>query len=239
MTTKKKKIGPDYICSPEKRGLDLFVTSTLAMVMGPLAVAACAGLKLELDRGPAVFIQERFGSVDPDRLDELDLVRCLSDTELMRVPKIRTMHGPVMNTASETGWNTDRAGRFGRLVRQSHVDETLQLWSVLCGDMSVVGPRPLATGEVEGIISNPVIPESLKLEWLWARTVGRPGLMSPVSKNQHDAGYELDTEEMLEADVKYVKEATFGGDLRIICDTMGAVTEDIAGKAALIASNLR
>ncbi|MFF8031006.1 MULTISPECIES: sugar transferase [unclassified Streptomyces] len=110
-----------------KRMLDVLVSGTLLLLAGPLLVA-CA-LTLRVTDGPGVvFRQERIGR----------------GGEPFTLLKFRT-HRPADEHESATRWsvaNEHEMRRFCRLLRRTSLDELLQLWNVLRGDMSLVGPRP-------------------------------------------------------------------------------------------------
>ena len=212
----RTKHGKDYNESPEKRWFDRVVAVPLLVCMGSAALVAAAAMHKELGDGPTLFVQERYGS-------DLD--------NLVKVPKLRTLRGAVRNTASANGYNHSSAGPVGKLVRKAHVDEAPQLLQVLRGKMAIVGPRPLATGEVyNDILANPDIPEGLKQQWIEARKTARPGIMAPYSKEQHEPGYELDTIHMMEQDVVYAERASLKKDAKVVAATLGMVATDLVQK---------
>ena len=213
----RTKHGKAYNKSAEKRWFDRVVAAPLLIGMGSAALVAAVAMHKELGDGPTLFIQERYGS-------DLD--------DLVKVPKLRTLRGAVRNTASANGYNHSSAGPVGKLVRKAHVDEAPQLLQVLRGKMAIVGPRPLATGEVyNDILANPDIPEGLKQQWIDARKTARPGIMAPYSKDQHGLGYELDTIHMMEQDIMYAKEkASLKFDSMVVAATLGTVATDLTQK---------
>lgn len=110
-----------------KRLLDILVSGTLLLLVSPLLLV-CA-VTLRLSDGPGVvFRQERIGR----------------DGRPFTLLKFRT-HRPVDEHESATRWsvaNEHEMRRFCRMLRRTSLDELLQLWNVLRGDMSLVGPRP-------------------------------------------------------------------------------------------------
>ncbi|MFI5819272.1 exopolysaccharide biosynthesis polyprenyl glycosylphosphotransferase [Streptomyces rishiriensis] len=110
-----------------KRLLDVAVSGTLLLLVSPLLLL-CATV-LRLTDGPGVvFRQERIGK----------------DGRPFTLLKFRT-HRPVDEHEAATRWSVAgerQMSRFCRFLRQTSLDELLQLWNVLCGDMSLVGPRP-------------------------------------------------------------------------------------------------
>ncbi len=215
----RTKHGKAYNKSAEKRWFDRVVAAPLLIGMGSAALVAAAAMHKELGDGPTLFVQERYGS-------DLD--------DLVKVPKLRTLRGAVRNTASANGYNHSSAGPIGKLVRKAHVDEAPQLLQVLRGKMAIVGPRPLATGEVyNDILANPDIPEGLKQQWIDARKTARPGIMAPYSKDQHGPGYELDITHIIyimEQDVLYADTASLKKDAKVVAATLGMVATDLVQK---------
>ncbi|MGW0813923.1 exopolysaccharide biosynthesis polyprenyl glycosylphosphotransferase [Streptomyces viridiviolaceus] len=110
-----------------KRMLDILVSGTLLLLAGPLLLACAAALRLS-DGPGVVFRQERIGR----------------DGKPFTLLKFRT-HRPVDEHESATRWSVadeNEMRRFCRMLRRTSLDELLQLWNVLRGDMSLVGPRP-------------------------------------------------------------------------------------------------
>jgi lipopolysaccharide/colanic/teichoic acid biosynthesis glycosyltransferase len=133
---------------------DVAAAGTGLVVLAPLLVTAAALVKLD-SRGPVLFCQWRVGrGMRPFRIYKLRTMRADGDG---RGPEI-------------TGANDTRITRVGRLLRRTKLDELPQLFNVVKGDMSVVGPRP----EVQRYVS--IFPEEFKeiLQW-------RPGITDPAS----------------------------------------------------------
>ncbi|WP_327695029.1 exopolysaccharide biosynthesis polyprenyl glycosylphosphotransferase [Streptomyces sp. NBC_00459] len=118
---------PDRPGSLGKRLLDVLVSGTLLLLASPLLLLCAVVLRLTGGRG-VVFKQERIGM----------------DGRPFTLLKFRT-HRPVDEMESATRWSVadeQRMNWFCRLLRRTSLDELLQLWNVLWGDMSLVGPRP-------------------------------------------------------------------------------------------------
>jgi len=176
-----------------KRILDLFILLPAAVVLLPVFVAVGVLVKLS-SKGPIVFKQQRAGK----------------DGKPFVFYKFRTMKtdaepfGPSPKSA-----NDPRLTAVGRFLREYSLDELPQLFNVLKGDMSIVGPRPLYISQVA--------------EWnerQRKRLFVRPGLtgLAQVSGRGH-----LTKEEKLELDVQYVEKANLLLDLKIILKTAGLV----------------
>ena len=115
-----------------KRAFDVTLAGTALVAASPLALIIALLIKLE-DRGPIWFPQERVGRGGLT-------FRALKFRSM--VPDAERLTGPVQATA-----NDPRVTRVGRLLRATAMDELPQLWNIVRGDMSFVGPRPLRPGE--------------------------------------------------------------------------------------------
>jgi len=168
-----------------KRALDLVLASAALVLLSP--VLALAGLAvLVLMGAPALFRQERVGK----------------DGEPFEIVKLRTM-------LQGDGSDEDRLTAVGRFLRSSSIDELPQLWSVIRGEMSLVGPRPL-------------LPEYVPLysDRQARRHEVRPGItgLAQVS-GRNDLGWP----ERLELDVEYVETQSLRLDLAILGRTVQKV----------------
>ncbi|MEO9174462.1 MAG: sugar transferase [Gaiellales bacterium] len=174
-----------------KRTLDL-VGAGLGLTLGAPALAASAiAIKLD-DNGPVLFRQERVGR----------------DGQIFEVLKLRTMivdaHTQGAGFAVDKG--DSRITRIGTFLRRTSLDEIPQLWNVLRGEMSLVGPRPTLSYQVEQYTDEQrrrlTVPPGLTG---WAQVNGRASLSWP---------------ERIELDVWYVEHRSFALDLRILARTV-------------------
>jgi lipopolysaccharide/colanic/teichoic acid biosynthesis glycosyltransferase len=120
-----------------KRLIDLFLTSLLAALATPLVAAVACAIWLERD-GPVLFRQQRVG--EGGRLFTMYKFRTMvPEAEQQQWEVGRRNEAGIMlyKTADDP-----RVTRLGRLLRRTSLDELPQLWNVLRGDMSLVGPRP-------------------------------------------------------------------------------------------------
>ena len=174
-----------------KRLLDLALAVPLAVLAGPPLLLA-AGLLAGPQRGRVLFRQVRPGW--RGRPFTLYKLRTMTDA--------RDAHGQLLPDAA-------RLSRLGRWVRATSLDELPQLWNVLRGDLSLVGPRPL-------------LPQYLPLysPRQARRHDVRPGLTGWAQVNGRNA---LSWEEKFRYDVWYAENLTLGLDLRILWRTAGRV----------------
>jgi exopolysaccharide biosynthesis polyprenyl glycosylphosphotransferase len=109
----------------EKRAFDLAGASLLLLLTAPLLAIAALAVRMS-SPGPILFRQKRVGL----------------NGQLFEIVKFRTMY---VNDDSDTAWfagEDDRVTRVGRVLRMTSIDELPQLFNVLRGEMSIVGPRP-------------------------------------------------------------------------------------------------
>jgi lipopolysaccharide/colanic/teichoic acid biosynthesis glycosyltransferase len=117
-----------------KRTLDVALSGVGLLLSAPLWLALAASIKLE-DGGPVFYSQERVG--EGGRVFQAWKFRSM-------VPDAERHVGAVQATAHDP-----RVTRVGRLMRGTALDELPQLWNIVVGDMSFVGPRALRPGEIE------------------------------------------------------------------------------------------
>lgn len=137
------------------------------------------------------------------------------DEKLFKLLKFRTMTDEK-DTNGNLLSDEERLTKFGRKLRTTSLDELPELINIFKGDMSIVGPRPLLIRYL------PFYKEDEKL-----RHSVRPGLTGLAQINGRN---NVDWDERLSYDIKYVKHITFGEDVRIIFQTIGKVVKrsDIA-----------
>jgi exopolysaccharide biosynthesis polyprenyl glycosylphosphotransferase len=193
-----------------KRLLDVAVSIAALIVAVPILAIAAAAIKLE-DRGPILFRQNRVGRRN----------------QLFSIYKLRTMKvdradGDGRRSASK---DDDRVTRVGRWLRRTSIDELPQLFNVLRGDMSLVGPRPHATGSLAGE----------KLFWevdqrYWQRHSLRPGLtgLAQIRGFRGATDHEDDLSSRLQSDLEYINGWTILRDVRILLATAMVLFHDRA-----------
>ena len=148
-------------------------------------------------KGPAFYKQERIGK----------------NGKPFYIYKFRSMQMDAEKLGPQLSKNNDpRITKWGKVIRQTRLDELPQFWNVLKGDMSVVGPRPERQHFIEKMIQTK--PDYKKLLYI------RPGI---TSIGQVDFGYAENVEEMcdrVQHDMKYLDNINLNGDLNIIIKTV-------------------
>lgn len=180
-----------------KRVFDIAVSGAGLLVFAPVAAIIALAIKIE-DGGPVFFLQERVGR----------------DCRVFPAFKFRSMivdaeraTGPVQATH-----NDPRVTRVGRILRATAFDELPQLWNILRGDMSIVGPRPLRPGEADTTADGRLLPLSA-IAGYEARHRVRPGLTGIA---QVHAPRDLPRTGKFRYDLLYLRRATLCLDLKLI-----------------------
>ncbi len=186
-----------------KRLLDVSASAAGLVILAPLLVAVAVVVRID-SRGPVLFRQTRVGRHGTP----------------FRVLKFRTMvtnadelTAELMAQSKDPNWlhldDDPRITRVGAFLRRTSIDELPQLWNVLRGDMSLVGPRPLSvrdSGRVDG----------------WGRhrvdlTPGITGLWQVLGRTS------IPFEDMVKLDYLYVSNWSLWGDIKLLLQTLPAV----------------
>ena len=190
-----------------KRGFDVAVSSLGLLVLAPAMLAIAAWIRLD-SAGPVLFRQDRVGR----------------HGRVFRIHKFRTMRadaaGPLLTVGDDR-----RVTRAGVWLRRTKLDELPQLWNVLRGDMSLVGPRP-------------EVPHYVALYTAAQRAVllVRPGLTDPASlawadeaatlatfSDPHRAYADVVMPQKLELSLTYLERRTVWSDLAVVMRTVAHV----------------
>lgn len=127
-----------------KRVIDVAGAVFATIVLSPLFLLCALAVKLT-SRGPVLFVQTRCGlGGAPFKFYKFRTMVEDAEDQKAALEHLNEMHGPVFKIRRDP-----RTTRVGALLRKLSLDELPQLWNVLCGDMSLVGPRPPTPDEVE------------------------------------------------------------------------------------------
>ena len=192
------------------RVVDIVGASVGLLVTAPVLVVTAAAIRVS-SRGPVVFKHERLGRNyepfnclkfrtmhrDSERIiEELRLIRPDIDAEFANSFKLR---------------DDPRISRLGRFLRKTSIDELPQLFNVLRGEMSLVGPRPIVADE--GAMYGPQLPHVLSV---------RPGMTGAW---QVGGRSKVDYPERVDIDVDYVNRKSVAADLAILLKTPAALLD--------------
>jgi lipopolysaccharide/colanic/teichoic acid biosynthesis glycosyltransferase len=188
---------------PGKRLFDILASGAMLLLLLPVLVVVAIAVKLS-DRGPAFYAQERVGR--DGRLFKMWKFRSMVVGADQMVDEHREAN--VNNGLLFKLENDPRITRIGNWLRRLSIDELPQLFNVLTGDMSFVGPRPL-----------PVAPEKFD-DVAAKRHSVRPGITGPW---QVHGGHALSYEDMVSLDLAYITGWSFRRDLWLLALTVPAL----------------
>jgi len=177
-----------------KRALDVLISAPLTILTAPLVALLAVAVRIE-SRGDAIYRQVRVGQ----------------DGRLFEIYKLRTMVSGAEFTGAglAIASGDSRITRLGTPLRRYSLDELPNLWNVLRGEMSIVGPRPTLKGQVDQYTPRQRGRLAVKPGITgWAQINGRASLPWP---------------ERIELDLWYVEHRSLALDLRILARTLGQV----------------
>lgn len=196
----------DLVYCALRRGQDVLLSLLALAVLWPFMLLTAAAIVLDSPGAGPIFAQTRVGrdgkpftfykfrSMCPDAEEKLEALLTRNE-----------MEGPVFKMKEDP-----RITRVGKFLRRTSIDELPQLWNVLRGEMSIVGPRPGIPREVEQYD-----------DYARQRLLVTPGLTCFWQIQPHRN--ELSFEQWVELDVKYIAQRSFLTDWKIIFATFGAV----------------
>lgn len=198
------EIGPSPITGlgrMAKDTLDFVFALVLIIFCAPLLIVVAVLIKLDSD-GPILFTQDRFGE----------------GGRLFRIYKFRTLHvrDQDLSGARQVGKSDPRVTKIGGFLRASCIDELPQLFNVLLGDLSLVGPRPHPVGmRTEDRLGIEITPNYMQ------RYRVKPG-MTGLAQIRGHRGPLSRTEQLLarvESDIEYIEHWSLALDLKILMMT--------------------
>ncbi len=189
-----------------KRAFDVFCSGLLFVLAAPLMLVAALAIALE-SRGPVLYRQERVGL----------------DGRSFKVIKFRSMRTDAEKDGKPR-WavtNDDRVTRVGHIIRRLRIDELPQLFNVIKGEMSLVGPRPERPFFVDQLMQ--------EIPFFAVRHSVKPGVTGWAQVRYKYGATVEDALEKLQYDLYYVKNHTLFLDLVVLFETVGVV---LTGKGA-------
>ncbi len=177
-----------------KRIFDVFVSLFLLVLFAPIFLIISVLIKVD-SQGPVLFKQVRIGK----------------NGKNFNIYKFRSMKGGAESTGPHfTSKNDVRITSIGKIIRKSSLDEIPQLYNVLVGDMSLVGPRPNVPLQRE---------EYTEREWCKRNSV-RPGITGLAQATLRSSATK---QQRTNLDLEYVENASFFYDMNILCLTVKQV----------------
>ena len=187
-----------------KRIMDIAVATVMLILASPVMLITAIAIKLTSD-GPIFFQQERSGR-QGRRFMMYKFRSMVVDAEKRKkeLAHLNEMSGPVFKITRDP-----RVTRIGQLIRKTSIDELPQLFNILRGDMSLVGPRPPLPSEVDQY-----------QPWQRRRLSVKPGL---TGLWQVSGRNNVDFEEWMAMDLRYIDDWSLWLDMKIILQTVPAV----------------
>jgi exopolysaccharide biosynthesis polyprenyl glycosylphosphotransferase len=188
-----------------KRALDFLVAFVLLALLFPLLALISFLIKVTSD-GPVLFLQERIG-FNKRRFLIYKFRTMIPGAEGMvsQLEGLNEMAGPVFKIK-----NDPRITPLGQLLRRTSIDELPQLWNVLKGDMSLVGPRPLPVRDYQGFNE----------DWQRRRFSTRPGITCLWQISGRNS---ISFDQWMKLDLQYLDEWSLWLDIKILARTIPAV----------------
>lgn len=183
-----------------KRITDILCSSFGLLVLSPIFLIVGVLIKLE-SKGSVIFSQERIGK-DGITFKMYKFRSMVANAEELKgkLCHKNEMSGPMFKIKDDP-----RVTKIGKFIRKTSIDELPQLFNVLKGDMSLVGPRPSLPKEVEKFDN-----------WMMTRLEVKPGL---TCYWQVSGRNDIDFEDWMKLDIKYVRERNTLVDIKLIFKT--------------------
>jgi lipopolysaccharide/colanic/teichoic acid biosynthesis glycosyltransferase len=189
---------------PWKRMIDIAGASLGLLLLMPLFVMVAAAIKFT-SPGPVLFRQRRAGLAGkPFMMLKFRSMVVDADARKSQLRGLNEQDGPAFKIKADP-----RVTPTGRFLRCTSIDELPQLWNVLRGDMSLVGPRPLPCDESDGCRG-----------WLRQRLDVTPGLTCIWQVTGRSA---VSFADWVRMDVQYIRSRSLGGDVKLLLRTLPAI----------------
>ena len=188
-----------------KRTLDVALSFSLLCLLAPVLIIVATLIKLT-SPGPILFTQDRMG-LYKRRFKIYKFRTMVTDAEqkMKQIEHLNEVSGPVFKIK-----NDPRITPIGKFLRKTSIDELPQLFNVLAGDMSLVGPRPLPVRDYEGFTQ----------DWTRRRLSVKPGI---TCLWQITGRSTIQFEKWMQLDLQYIDEWSLWLDFRILFQTIPAV----------------
>lgn len=188
------------IYNSTKRLMDILLSLLGLIIVSPIMLIVAILIKLE-SSGPVIFSQKRVG-LNGKEFNMLKFRSMVKNAEELKekLQKQNEMSGPMFKMKEDP-----RVTKVGRFIRKTSIDELPQLINILKGEMSLVGPRPSLPKEVANFEP-----------WMLERLNVKPGL---TCYWQVSGRNNIDFEDWMKLDIKYVKDRTLWLDIKLIFKT--------------------
>lgn len=187
-----------------KRLFDVVFSGIALICLSPVFLLTAIAIWLE-DGGPAIFTQQRAGKdMQAFKMYKFRSMYVNADEKMAELLKDNEQAGPAFKIK-----NDPRITKVGRFIRKVSIDELPQLINIIKGDMSIVGPRPILTFQMEECN-----------DYERQRVIVKPGL---TCYWQIGGRANIKWKEWVELDLDYIEDMSFWTDLKVIMKTIPAV----------------
>lgn len=187
-----------------KRLFDIVFSGIALICLSPVFLLTAIAIRLE-DGGPAIFTQQRAGKdMQAFKMYKFRSMYVNADEKMAELLKDNEQAGPAFKIK-----NDPRITKVGRFIRKVSIDELPQLINIIKGDMSIVGPRPILTFQMEECN-----------DYERQRVIVKPGL---TCYWQIGGRANIKWKEWVELDLDYIEDMSFWTDLKMIVKTIPAV----------------
>lgn len=188
-----------------KRVIDVIGSIVGLVLLSPVFIIVAILMKIEEPKGPIFYSQTRIGKNEGKfKMYKIRSMCVDADKKLIELLKYNEVEGAMFKMKDDP-----RITKVGKIIRKKSIDELPQLWNVIKGDMSLVGPRPPLPREVE-------IYTNHDKQRLLVKP-GCTGLWQISGRN------EVGFDEMVELDLQYIKNVSVKNDIEIMVKTVGVV----------------
>ena len=200
------KEGPIYLFF--KRAMDIIGSLCGIILLSPLLIIVALAIKIEDPRGSIFFSQQRCGK-DNKLFPMYKFRSMVSNAEelLEELMEHNEMDGPVFKIKDDP-----RITKVGKFIRKTSIDELPQLFNILMGDMSIVGPRPAIPHEVAEYN-----------DYHKQRLLVKPGLTCIWQVSGRNS---IGFDEWMEMDLEYIEKRNLWMDIKLIFKTVGVLFGD-------------
>ncbi len=191
-----------------KRTIDILGSGIGLIILSPIFILVALAIKIEDPKGKVFFVQERCGK--NNKLFKMYKFRSMiSNAEELLVDLIceNEMDGPVFKIKEDP-----RITKVGRYIRKTSIDELPQLFNILIGDMSIVGPRPAIPHEVAEYN-----------DYQKQRLLVKPGLTCIWQVSGRNS---IGFDEWVDMDLEYIEKRNLWMDIKLIFKTVGVLFGD-------------
>ena len=204
--TREETLENDRLYWRVRRAQDVVISAAALLLLWPLMLLVAVIIVIDSPGAGPIFTQTRVGRDGKEfKFYKFRSMCPNAEAKLKDLLKENEMSGPAFKMK-----NDPRITRVGKFIRKTSIDELPQLWNIIKGDMSIVGPRPALPREV-----------AQYNEYMRQRLIVTPGLTCywQIQPQRNS----LTFEEWMELDIKYIQERSFLVDWKIIFKTFGAV----------------